>query len=72
VAIGKKQTSDIKYLLDTILRKYPNQLTLRAPRKMQVASLDFSSYVGRIAIGRVFRGDITAGLDYTRAKRTVK
>ena len=40
--------------------------------QMQVASLDFSSYVGRIAIGRVFRGDITTGLDYTLCKRDGK
>ncbi len=39
---------------------------------MQVASLDFSSYVGRIAIGRVFRGDIMTGVDYTLCKRDGK
>jgi GTP-binding protein len=36
---------------------------------MQVASLDYSSYVGRIAIGRVFRGDIHIGVDYTLCKK---
>ena len=36
---------------------------------MQVASLDYSSYVGRIAIGRVFRGEIVAGNDYTLCKK---
>jgi len=35
---------------------------------MQVASLDYSSYVGRIAIGRVFRGDLREGEDYTLCK----
>ena len=36
---------------------------------MQVASLDYSSYVGRIAIGRVFRGEIVTGNDYTLCKK---
>ncbi len=36
---------------------------------MQIASLDFSSYVGRIAIGRIFRGDIEEGKDYILCKK---
>jgi len=36
---------------------------------MQVASLDYSNYVGRIAIGRVFRGDIHSLTDYTLCKK---
>ena len=35
---------------------------------MQVASLDYSNFVGRIAIGRVFRGDIREGGEYTICK----
>jgi GTP-binding protein len=67
-----KPTTDIKYLLDTILREIPEPPYIEGTAQMQVASLDFSSYVGRIAIGRVFRGDITTGLDYTLCKRDGK
>ncbi len=68
----KKPTNDIKYLLDTILKEIPEPPYIEGTAQMQVASLDFSSYVGRIAIGRVFRGDITTGLDYTLCKRDGK
>lgn len=68
----KKPTTDIKFLLDTILKEIPEPEYVEGTAQMQVASLDFSSYVGRIAIGRVFRGDITTGLDYTLCKRDGK
>jgi GTP-binding protein len=68
----RKPTTDIKYLLDTILKEIPEPPYVEGTAQMQVASLDFSSYVGRIAIGRVFRGDITTGLDYTLCKRDGK
>jgi GTP-binding protein len=68
----KKPATDIKYLLDTILKEIPEPPYVEGTAQMQVASLDFSSYVGRIAIGRVFRGDITTGLDYTLCKRDGK
>ena len=68
----KKPTTDIKYLLDTILKEIPEPPYVEGTAQMQVASLDFSSYVGRIAIGRVFRGDISTGLDYTLCKRDGK
>ena len=35
---------------------------------MQITSLDFSSFKGRIAIGRVFRGDLEKGKDYMLCK----
>ena len=65
----KKPDKDIRYLLDIIIREIPEPEYVEGTAQMQVASLDFSSYVGRIAIGRVFRGDITAGVDYTLCKR---
>jgi len=65
----KKPATDIKYLLDTILTEIPEPPYLDGTAQMQVASLDFSNYVGRIAIGRVFRGDILTGADYTLCKR---
>ncbi len=68
----KKPASDIRYLLDTILEEIPEPPYIKGTAQMQVASLDFSSYVGRIAIGRVFRGDITEGSDYTLCKKDGK
>ncbi len=68
----KKPETDIKYLLDVILKEIPDPEYISGTAQMQVASLDFSSYVGRIAIGRVFRGDITTGVDYTLCKRDGK
>jgi GTP-binding protein len=68
----KKPSTDIKYLLDTILKQIPEPPYVDGTAQMQVASLDFSNYVGRIAIGRVFRGDIKTGVDYTLCKRDGK
>ncbi len=65
----KKPGTDITYLLDTILEQIPEPPYIEGTAQMQVASLDFSSYVGRIAIGRVFRGDIHIGVDYTLCKK---
>ena len=68
----KNPTNDIRFLLDTILNEIPEPPYVEGTAQMQVASLDFSNYVGRIAIGRVFRGDITTGVDYTLCKRDGK
>jgi len=68
----KHPATDIKYLLDTILKEIPEPQYVTGTAQMQVASLDFSNYVGRIAIGRVFRGDINIGVDYTLCKRDGK
>jgi GTP-binding protein len=65
----KKPSTDITFLLDTILDQIPEPPYIEGTAQMQVASLDFSSYVGRIAIGRVFRGDIQVGVDYTLCKK---
>lgn len=65
----KKPTTDITVLLDTILEQIPEPPYVEGTAQMQVASLDFSSYVGRIAIGRVFRGEIHIGGDYTLCKK---
>ena len=67
-----KPETNIRYLLDVILKEIPEPPYVTGTAQMQIASLDFSSYVGRIAIGRVFRGDITTGVDYTLCKRDGK
>lgn len=59
-----KPTDNIFPLLDTILEVIPEAPYHEGSPQMQITSLDFSSYVGRIAIGRVFRGDLHEGQDY--------
>jgi GTP-binding protein len=65
----KKPASDITVLLDTIIEQIPEPKYIDGTAQMQVASLDYSNYVGRIAIGRVFRGEIVTGHDYTLCKK---
>ena len=57
----KKPTEDITALLDTIIDEIPAPKVNEGSLQMQVTSLDFSSFVGRIAIGRVGRGSISEG-----------
>ncbi len=65
----RKPGKSITPLLDTILEEIPEAPYRKGTPQMQVASLDYSSFVGRIAIGRVFRGDIEEGKDYILCKR---
>lgn len=52
-------TQDITVLLDTILEKVPAPKVQEGPLQLQITSLDYSSFLGRIAIGKVTRGTIT-------------
>ncbi len=65
----KKPADNIRYLLDTILSEIPEAPYQTGTLQMQIASLDYSNYVGRIAIGRIFRGDILTLNDYTLCKK---
>jgi len=51
-------TGTVKPLLDAIVKYIPEAPYHKGPLQMQITSLDYSNFVGRIAIGRVFRGDI--------------
>ncbi len=62
-------TDNITYLLDKIIEVIPEPIYHEGPTQMQVASLDYSNFVGRIAIGRVFRGDIEEGKEYMLCRR---
>ena len=57
----KEQTDSIIPLLDTILEVIPAPKISEGTLQMQVTSLDFNTFVGRIAIGRVARGTISEG-----------
>ncbi len=65
----KQPTDNIIPLLDTIIEEIPEAPYHEGSVQMQIASLDFSNFVGRIAIGRVFRGDLAEGQDYTICKK---
>ena len=54
-------TEDITVLLDTILEKVPAPTVVEGPLQLQITSLDYSSFLGRIAIGKVTRGTIKDG-----------
>jgi len=61
----KNQAPDISYLLDAILEHIPAPHQKAGTPQMLISSLDYSSYVGRIAIGRLHRGDLKAGMPVT-------
>ena len=65
----KEQTSDISALLDTILEVVPAPQVNEGTPQMLISSLEYSPYVGRIAVGRVTRGELKAGMNITLCKR---
>ena len=65
----KKQNDNIIPLLDAILENIPEAPYQEGSHQMQITSLDYSSFKGRIAIGRVFRGDLSVGKDYMLCKK---
>jgi GTP-binding protein len=65
----KKQTEDITFLLDTILEKIPEAPKREGTLQIQITSLDYSSFIGRIAIGRVYRGTIKENMPVSVVKR---
>ena len=65
----KNQTDNIIPLLDAIIKYIPSPEMLEGTPQMLITSLDYSNYVGRIAVGRVHRGKIQNGKDYSLCKR---
>ena len=57
-------TSDVSHLMDVILEHVPEAPYREGTPQLQITSLDYSKYTGRIAIGRLFRGDLHANQDY--------
>ncbi len=62
-------TSDIIPLLDTIVEEIPAPKTEEGTPQMLISSLEYSPYVGRIAIGRISRGELRAGMQVTLCKK---
>ena len=65
----KKPASDITALLDTILSEIPAPEMREGTPQMLVSSLEFSPYVGRIAVGRITRGMLKTGMPVSLCKR---
>ena len=65
----KKPTSDIGFLLDTIISYVPEYKVEPGTLQMKISSLDYSSYMGRIAVGKVSRGKIKAGMQVSVVKK---
>ena len=65
----RKPTGDITALLDTILEEIPAPAVVEGTPQMLVSSLEFSPYVGRIAVGRITRGTLKTGMPVSLCKR---
>ena len=65
----KKPTQDITALLDTILEEIPAPAVVEGSPQMLVSSLEYSPYVGRIAVGRITRGSLRTGMPVSLCKR---
>jgi GTP-binding protein len=65
----KQPTDNIYMLLDDIIEYIPEPQTLEGAAQMLVTSLDYSQYVGRIAVGRIHRGTLREGQDIILCKR---
>lgn len=65
----KTPTDNLTSLLDAIIEHIPAPKQLDGTPQMLITSLDYSSYTGRIAVGRVHRGSLKEGMNVTLAKR---
>jgi GTP-binding protein len=68
----RNPTSDLTYLMDTIIEVIPAPVVEEGTLQMQVTSLDYSSFTGRIAIGRLKRGHLTENMAVALVKRDGK
>jgi len=64
----REEKDNILDLLDAVVENIPEAPYREGSPQMQITSLDFSSFTGRIAIGRVFRGDLETAKDYMLCK----
>lgn len=65
----RKPDTDISYLLDIILEYIPPAQMAEGTTQMQITSLDYSSYIGRIAVGRLTRGTLVVNQPVSLVKR---
>ncbi len=68
----KKPTDNILPLLDAIIKYIPAPLYLEGSPQMLITSMDYSPYVGRIAVGRLHRGTLREGMEVSLVSRDGK
>ena len=68
----KAPQKDILFLLDSIVEHIPAAPVREGTLQLQITSLDYSSFIGRIAVGRVFRGEIKENMPVSLVKRDGK
>ncbi len=68
-ACWKTPSEDVSFLLDTIIAHIPPARFEEGTLQMRISSLDYSSYLGRIAVGKVSRGSLIPGSQATLVKR---
>jgi len=64
----QKPSNDITPILDAVIEFIPEPKTIEGTPQMLITSLDFSAYVGRIAVGRLHRGELREGMMVTLVK----
>jgi GTP-binding protein len=65
----KTPTTSIEPLLDMVIEKIPAPISREGIPQMLVTSLDYSTYTGRMAIGKLHRGELKAGMNVSLVKR---
>lgn len=65
----RQPTNNINALLDAIIKYIPDPETILGPAQMLITSLDYSPYLGRIAVGRVHRGVFQNNMDIALLKQ---
>jgi GTP-binding protein len=65
----KNPTQDMTHLLDIIIKDIPPAPAYEGKPQMQIMALDYSAYVGRIAIGRIFRGTLRQNMPISLVKK---
>ncbi|PLX01841.1 MAG: translational GTPase TypA, partial [Marinilabiliales bacterium] len=68
----KNESEDVSHLLDMIIEHIPAAKFEDGTPQMQITSLDYSSFVGRIAVGRLTRGTLQMGMNVSLVKRDGK
>ncbi len=68
----ENETDNVTYLLDQILEHIPAPEQREGSLQMQITTIDYSNYIGRIAIGRVHRGEVKTNQPISLVKRDGK
>ncbi len=66
---ASKPTGNIDYLMEEVIKHIPEPKVAEGATQMQITSMDHSNYIGRIAIGRLYRGTLKAGQQVAMVKR---